>query len=74
MLECRPMFTPLVTKLRKIDALGSKVMDATLYHQLIGLLMYLLNTRPIIRFAINSLNQFKVIPRRVHLVATKHAL
>ena len=36
--------------------------------------MYLVNTRPDICFAVNSLSQFMVEPRRVHWVAAKHVL
>lgn len=56
MLECRTMSTHLVTNWRKIGASGSEVVDATLYCQLIGFLIYLVNTRPNISFADNSLN------------------
>jgi hypothetical protein len=48
--------------------------DSTLYRQLIGSLMYLVNTRPDICFAVSTLSQFMVEPRRVHWVATKHVL
>jgi hypothetical protein len=36
--------------------------------------MYLMNTRPDICFAMNTLSQFLVKPRRVHLVAAKHVM
>ena len=36
--------------------------------------MYLVNTRPDIRFAVKSLSQFMVDPQRVHWTATKHIL
>jgi hypothetical protein len=36
--------------------------------------MYLTNTRPDIFFFINTLSQFLVEPRRVHLVAAKHVM
>jgi hypothetical protein len=36
--------------------------------------MYLMNTRPDICFEVNTLSQFLVQPRRVHLVATKHVM
>ena len=49
-------------------------MDPTLYRQLIGSLMYLVNTRPNLSFAVNTLSQFIVEPRRVHWVAAKHML
>ena len=46
----------------------------TQYRQIIGSLMYLTNTRPDICFAKNTLNQYLVEPRRVHLVAAKHVM
>ena len=49
-------------------------MDPTLYCQLRGSLMYLVNTRPDMSFVVNTLSQFMVEPRRVHWVATKHVL
>jgi hypothetical protein len=36
--------------------------------------MYLMNTRPNICFEVNTLSQFLVQPRRVHLVAAKHVM
>ena len=36
--------------------------------------MYLTNTRLDICFALNTLSQYLVQPRRVHLVATKHVM
>jgi hypothetical protein len=36
--------------------------DSTLYRQLIGSLMYLVNTRPDICFVVNTLSQFMVEP------------
>jgi hypothetical protein len=66
MTDCRPMSTSLVTNWRKIDASDSKSVGPTMYRQLIGSLMYLVNTQPDINFAVNSLSQFMVGPRRVH--------
>jgi hypothetical protein len=45
-----------------------------LYKQLIGSLMYLVNTRPDICFAVNTLSQFMVEPRQEHWVAVKYVL
>ena len=36
--------------------------------------MYLTNTRPNICFAVNTLSQYLVQPRRVHLIAAKHVM
>ena len=41
---------------------------------MIGSLMYLMNTRPNIFFAVNTLSQFLTDPINVHLIAAKHIL
>jgi hypothetical protein len=74
MMDCKPMSTPLVTNLRKIDAVDLETVDPTIYRQLIASLMYLVNTRPDISFAVNSLSRFMVDPRRVQWIAAKHVL
>jgi len=56
-----------------VDSL-SELIDATMYRQIIGLLMYLKKTRLDICFVVNTLSQFLIEPRRVHLVAAKHVM
>jgi hypothetical protein len=68
------MNTPMETKLKLIVDTLSQLIDATLYRQIIGSLMYLTNTRPDICFVVNTLSQSLVEPRRVHLVAAKHVM
>ena len=68
------MNTPMETKLKLLVDTLSELIDATLYRQIIGSLMYLTNTRPDICFAVNTLSQFLVEPRHVHLVAAKHVV
>eukprot|EP00253_Pinus_taeda_P010547 PITA_10547 len=43
---CKPVDTPLPRGWRKEDATSAKVVDATVYRQLVGSLRYLVNTRP----------------------------
>jgi hypothetical protein len=74
MLECKSMNTPMETKLKLLVDTLSELVDATLYRQIIGSLMYLTNTRPDICFVVNTLSQYLVEPRRVHLVAAKHVM
>ena len=54
--DCRPMSTPMITNWKKLHASDSELVDPTLYRQLIGSLMYLVNTRPGICFAVNTLS------------------
>jgi hypothetical protein len=73
-LECKSMNTPMETKLKLLVDTSSELIDATLYRQIIGSLMYLTNTRPDICFSVNTLSQFLVEPRHVHLAAAKHVM
>jgi hypothetical protein len=74
MLECKAMNTPMETKLKLLVDTSSELVDATLYRQIIGSLMYLTNTRPDICFSMNTLSQYLVEPIRVHLVVAKHVM
>jgi hypothetical protein len=71
MLKCKSMYTPMETKLKLLVDTSSELVDATLYRQIIGSVMYLTNTRLDICFA---LSQYLVEPRRVHIVAAKHMM
>jgi hypothetical protein len=74
MLEFKPMNTPMEVKLKLLVDSSSDLIDATLYRQITGSLMYLMNTRPDICFVVNTLSQFLVEPKRVHLVVEKHVM
>ena len=68
------MSMPMTMNLKLLRDTTSKTVDATLYMEMIGSLMYLTNTRPNICFAVNTLSQYMVESRQVHLIATKHVL
>ena len=74
MLGRRPMATPMITNWKTIDASEDKDVNPTLYRQLIGSLMYLVNTRPNICYVVNTLSQFMAEPKRAHWGAAKHVL
>jgi hypothetical protein len=52
MLECKSMNTPMETKLKLLVDTSSELVDATLYRQIIGAVIYLKNTRPDICFSL----------------------
>ena len=60
-------------KLHKSD-FESDLVESSMYKQLIGSLMYLIHTRPDICFVVNTLSQYLVDPRCVHLVVAKHVM
>jgi hypothetical protein len=52
MLECKSMNTPMETKLKLLVNASLELVDATLYSQIIGSVMYLTDTRPVICFSL----------------------
>jgi hypothetical protein len=65
MLNLKPVATLMVTNLKKLSVYfsHSDEIDSTLYKQLIGSLMYLVNTRPNICYAVSALSKFMSQPR-----------
>ena len=74
MMDCKAMTTPMASNMKLLSDASSKTVDATMYCQMIGSLMYLMNTRPDICFTVNTLSQFLMDPRHVHLIVAKHIL
>ena len=46
MMDCKAMTTPMESNLKLLSDASSETVDATMYRQMIGSLMYLMNTRP----------------------------
>ena len=57
------MATPMASNLNLLRDASSELVDATMYHQMIGSLMYLTNTRPNIFFTVNKLRQLLTIAK-----------
>lgn len=74
MMECKPMSTPMITNLKMLRNFESNLVDPTKYKQLIGSLMYLVNTRLDIWFTVNVLSQFQMESRHDHWMTSKHIL
>lgn len=74
MMDCKSMPTPMMSNLKLLSDTSSDKVHSTIYRQMIGSLMYLTNTRSYICFAVNTLSQFMVDPRRVHWIAAKHVM
>ena len=53
---------------------SSEIVDATLYRQIIGSLMYLTNTRSNLCFVVKTLSQYMVEHKQVHMIAAKHVM
>jgi hypothetical protein len=74
MMDCKSMDAPMNADIRKVKVPDFDTVDPSLYRQLIGSLMYLVNTRPDICFVVNTLSQFQVEPRQEHWIVAKHVL
>ena len=68
------MNTPMASNLKLLSVSSSETVDATMYRQMIGSLMYLTNTRLDIFSVVNTLIQFLMDLRHVHVIAPKHVL
>ena len=62
----------IILKLLNDDT--SKPVDATLYKQIICSLMQLTNTIPDVCFVVNTLSQYMLNPKHIHLVGEKHVM
>eukprot|EP00253_Pinus_taeda_P017937 PITA_17937 len=60
MEKCKPMQTPLAGNWRKDDASSREVVEVIVHRKLLGSLMYLVNTRPDLCYAVNQLSQAMV--------------
>eukprot|EP00253_Pinus_taeda_P032769 PITA_32769 len=74
MEKCKPMQTPLAGNWRKEDATLGEVVEATVYMQLLGSLMYLVNTRPYLCYAVNQMSQAMIQPTKMFWKSSKNVL
>lgn len=74
MKDCNVVFTPVECglKLRRNDE-GKKI-NATLYKQMVGSLMYLTSTRPDIMHGVSLISRYMENPTESHLLAAKRIL
>jgi hypothetical protein len=76
MTDCKSMPTLMVMNLKKLSETSSDSgeTDQHLYRQSIESLMYLVNTKPDICYAVSVLSQFMSQPRKTQWIAAKHVL
>ena len=68
------MATLMASNLKFICDTTPEIVDATVYRKMIGSLMNLTNTRTDICFAVNTLSQYMIELRHVHLIVAKHVI
>ena len=76
MVDCKPVTTPMELNFKKLSgsAVGLILRNAIEYCQLIGALMFLVNSRPDICFAVNTLSQHMVEPHHIRWIGAKNLL
>eukprot|EP00253_Pinus_taeda_P032185 PITA_32185 len=75
-VDYKPMTTLMELNFKKLcgSAAKPKLGNASEYRQLIGALMFLVNSRPDICFAVNTLSQYMVEPHHIHWIGAKNLL
>eukprot|EP00253_Pinus_taeda_P026086 PITA_26086 len=76
MVDCKPVTTPMELNFKKLSGSASRpfLRNATEYRQLVEALMFLVNSRLDICFAVNTLSQHMVEPRHSHWIGAKNLL
>ena len=75
-VDCKPVTTPMELNFKKLceSAAGPNLTNPFEYCQLVGALMFLVNSRPDICFAINTFSQYMVEPHHMHWIGAKNLL
>jgi hypothetical protein len=74
MEKCKPIKTPMYTNGHLDLDEGGNPVDQTLYHSMIGSLLYLTASRPDIMFSVCMFARFQANPKKAHLRAVKRIL
>ena len=74
MEDCKPTPSPFQFGVKLSTTCTSPELDATLYHQLVGSLLYLTHSHPDLSFAIDHVARYMQTPHESHWKATKRIL
>eukprot|EP00253_Pinus_taeda_P020745 PITA_20745 len=74
MEDCMPSPSPFQSRVKLSVTCSSPEVDATLYHQLVGKLLYLTHTRPDLSFTVGPVAWFMQKPRESHWKIAKRML
>lgn len=76
MVDCKSVSTSLELNFKKLcgSVAGPKLANPSEYKQLVGALMFLVNSHLDICFAVNTLSQFMVEPHHIHWIVAKNLL
>ena len=76
MVDYKSVSTPMELNFKKLsgNAVGPVLANPTKYRQLVGALMFLVNTYSDVCFAVNTLSQHMVEPHHIHWFGAKNLL
>eukprot|EP00253_Pinus_taeda_P007774 PITA_07774 len=76
MVDSKPVTTSMELDFKKLSGSVAEpiLRNATKYRQLVGALMFLVNSHPYIRFVVNTLSQHMVEPHHSHWIGAKNML
>ena len=76
MVNCKSVSTQMELNFKKLSgsAAGPMLANPNEYRQLIGALMFLVNARSDVCFAVNTLSQHMVEPHHIHSVGAENLL
>ena len=76
MMDCKSVMTLMELNIKKLcgSVVEPELGNPTEYFQLVGALMFLVNSRPDICFAVNTLSQYMVKPHHIHWIGPKNLL
>ncbi|XP_038889348.1 secreted RxLR effector protein 161-like [Benincasa hispida] len=74
MKNCNSVITLVEPYLKLTKDHEGKKVNNTLYKQILGILMYLIATRPNIMYVVNLISRFMESPTELHLLAAKRIL
>ena len=72
--DCKPTPSPFQSGVKLSSTCTSPEVDATLYHQLVGSLLYLTHTRPDLSFAVGLVSRYMQTPHESHWKTTKRII
>jgi hypothetical protein len=74
MEDSKPSPSPFQSGVKLVATCTSPKVDATLYHQLVGSLLYLTHTHPDISFVVGLVSQYMKTPHEIHWKEAKRIL
>nr|XP_027187852.1 uncharacterized protein LOC113785480 [Cicer arietinum] len=74
MVVCNSVVTPIDVNVKLEKGAEEKLVNTTLFKQIVGYLRYLCNTRPDICYSVGVISRFMENPKHTHLIAAKRIM